>query len=657
MESINNYMLNQGKATQSNPSGDINKILIANIGANNYFETVYIDENKNPLSKTKFSFDAVVKQENPNILILIGTRKSFWDKVVDWYANNDCPDSAERATVENLVKKDVECKEGPRTFYKAIDIDDDGLSEVENYIKKMGHFDKVKIILVPNGVKKNEQEAYFEKLRKGIEDVTDGDNAKKTEVIYDVSNGFRSMPLYIMMLVRYFDLLKGHNFDFKAYYGNYEIKREYEDNAPLVNLTIVPEMTDWINALHDFLQYGSVKTLCQCLDKETDSDGKIKEMITEFSSFENAMNSNNLYYLMRGIVYITGETRLSTSLEDNYKVLDINTISLSEQARLMIQEIQKSYRERFISAEINTPEWHMPEAYLLEKMAELHTDLGNYGDAAIAFQEGLVTYVMEDHLRNYLIEAYGLESSGAFYDYLHVFENRNAVKQHYDSKINDLKNKKLPLNTFEHDYLEIKDKIRNAKAHFNSNKDKVVTIIEMETWLYQNIHILLNEMKKVELPPKSRSQLVERFSDYETNHQKAIQRQSSLANIKKKFFRNIFIQTISGSFTLRSKNECFNDTVKEYMNSLNISVDKFSEWHKQLSDCGKEGISTANYSNIKDTLIQKNRPLAAQTYGEWADLCAINSTSADIDGYLNKLHENTALKETLLDVLGDVIVH
>ena len=143
-------------------------------------------------------------------------------------------------------------------------------------------------------------------------------------------------------------------------------KREYEDNAPLVNLTIVPEITDWINALHDFLQYGSVKTLCQCLDKETDSDGKIKEMITEFSSFENAMNSNNLYYLMRGIVYITGETRLSTCLEDNYKVLDINTISLSEQARLMIQEIQKSYRDRFISAEINTSGWHIPETYFFD---------------------------------------------------------------------------------------------------------------------------------------------------------------------------------------------------------------------------------------------------------------------------------------------------
>ena len=49
-----------------------------------------------------------------------------------------------------------------------------------------------------------------------------------------------------------------------------------------------------------------------------------------------------------------------------YKVLDINTISLSEQARLMIQEIQKSYRDRFISSEINTSEWHIPVAYFFD---------------------------------------------------------------------------------------------------------------------------------------------------------------------------------------------------------------------------------------------------------------------------------------------------
>lgn len=649
----NSVLINQGKATQSHPSGDINKILIANIGANNYFETVYIDENMNHLSQTRFSFDAVVKQENPNTLILIGTRKSFWDQVVDWYATNDNPDSLEKVTVEKLVKKDIECQIGPRIFYKPLAIDEKGLSKVEQYIEKMGHFHNVKIILVPNGVKKEEQEAYFEKLRKGIEDVTDRDNNKKTEVIYDVSNGFRSMPLYIMMLVRYFDLLKGHNFDFKAYYGNYEIKREYGDKAPLVNLTIVPKMTDWINALHDFLQYGSVKTLCQCLYKETDSDGKIKEMIDEFTRFENAMNSNNLYFLMRGIVYITGEQRLSTSLEGDYKVLDIKTMSLSEQARLMIQEIQKSYRERFLSDEIHTPEWHTPEAYLIEKMAELHTDLGNYGDAAIAFQEGLVTYVMENHLRNYFTEAYGLGTLGAFYDFLHVYENRNAVKQHYDSKLNDLKNKNLPYNKFEQTYFEIKDNIRNAKAHFRSDKDDVVTVAEMERWLRHNVRVLLKEMKRIELPSEDSSQLEQRFSDYETRHQKAQQRQGNLANTKKKFFKKIFIQTFSGTFTLRSKKEWSNDSVKEYMHALNISDEKFSTWYQQLSDCGKEGINPSNCSNVTEDLHHKNRLLAAQTYGEWVDSGLAATGVLNVDGYLNTLHQDERLKRKLLSVLQE----
>lgn len=644
-----NINLNQNKVKHSIPKDAVNKILIANLGANKYYDTVYMDENGNEFPPTPFSFDAVAKQEVPNKLILIGTRRSFWDEVVKWYANGD--DEAGSSEAKLLVEKEVDyVVEQPfkRIFYKPLALGKDGFSKVEEYIRKRGGFDRVKIVLVPNGVEKDEQKEYFEKLREAIEDVADSDDSEKTEVIYDVSNGFRSMPLYIMMLVRYFDLLKGHNFEFKAYYGNYELKSEYKNRAPLVNLTIVPEMTNWINALHDFLEYGSVKTLCHCLEKEEDSSGKVRDMIEEFLRFDSAMNSNNLHYMMQGIVYITGERGLSTGLEDNYKILDINAMPLSEQARLMIQEIQKSYRERFCIDIIHSPEWHTQEAYLLEKIAELHTDLGNYGDAAIAFQEGLVTFVMEGCLREYLTRNYNLGEATDFYEYIHDYSNRHPVKQHYDGILNERESKELPANRFEETYRDIKDKIRNAKAHFSSNEGDVVTVEQMESWLYHDIGILLKEMKNISLPDEEQSEIKERFSDYEARQLKALENRNAQRNTKKKFFKKIFVQTFSGTFTLRSEKEVFDKDVQGYMDELRISKERLSKWHHEIGECGREEVGDS--SDIVRLLNQNNRLLAAQTYGEWA---ANGRGKVDIDNYLNTLHKDALLKERLLSVVRD----
>ncbi len=76
-----------------------------------------------------------------------------------------------------------------RKIYYPISIDEKGLNEVQNYIARMGGFEQVRIVIVSNGVSKDEQENYFEQLRKGIESVTENSRDRETEIIYDVSYG------------------------------------------------------------------------------------------------------------------------------------------------------------------------------------------------------------------------------------------------------------------------------------------------------------------------------------------------------------------------------------------------------------------------------------------------------------------------------------
>ena len=87
------------------------------------------------------------------------------------------------------VQAKEKCLIPGRKIYYPISIDEKELNEVQNYIARMGGFEQVRIVIVSNGVSKDEQENYFEQLRKGIESVTENSRDRETEIIYDVSYG------------------------------------------------------------------------------------------------------------------------------------------------------------------------------------------------------------------------------------------------------------------------------------------------------------------------------------------------------------------------------------------------------------------------------------------------------------------------------------
>ena len=517
----NNHIITPTKTNRLLWKEGTDRILIATLGANSYFNTTYIDRNKQDLVTSGYAFDAVIKQENPNKLILVGTRRSWWNKVIEFYSQ--MPGLEDQDEVNKIMelwskkqgKYDWTQKthaSGPAIYYDesvrgGIDtVDSNGMTEdgwqrIENFIAKAGGFDKVHIAIVPNGITEKEQKEYFDRIREGIVDMTKAEE-NKIEILFDISNGFRSIPLYNMMLVRYFSLLRPQKFSFKAYYGNFDIKKEYGGKSPLVNLSVVPLMTDWINALHDFLEYGSVKTLIRCLETEKNNQkGKNKEenianitsVIKEFERFEYAMNANNLYYLIRGISFITGN-QYSLSEKVNNKTLDINHECFSPQARLMLENIQKRYKDRF-----DMPSTITTEAYILEQIASLYAEQGNYGDAAIAFQEGVLTYVMERFYRPKDIDG---ELVHNFYEkFVHVTAERERVKRPYidmiDKNEEDWEKNKLNSNTvkFAKHYKLIKERIRNVQAHFKYDELEEVSEEEMKKLLDGAIEAIIREMK------------------------------------------------------------------------------------------------------------------------------------------------------------------
>ena len=95
-------------------------------------------------------------------------------------------------------------------------------------------------------------------------------NRKSIRIILDISNGFRSIPLYMMMFIRYVGAISNEKITYTIYYGMFDARNRKKNTTPLVELSTVSELTDWMNAISEFRSMGSVKKLYQCLNMEKD---------------------------------------------------------------------------------------------------------------------------------------------------------------------------------------------------------------------------------------------------------------------------------------------------------------------------------------------------------------------------------------------------
>lgn len=460
------------------------KILIVPLGRGGYQNTAYVDETGEKIAETGYAFDAIVKKENPGRLMLIGTETSNWEGVIDWYCLNRSESEKEEAEALKQRLKKV--------------LKQENQDAVEQYIRKAGGFVDVKIALIPEGKNEEEIQEYFEKMRDGFDRVIKG--TKEPKVIFDISNGFRSIPLYMMMLIRYVGMIGKKKLTYTVYYGMFDARNQDDNTTPLVNLTMVSELTEWINAISEFRSFGSVKKLYQCL-KEEKNQTEAAKLIERFELFDYALNSNNLYYLEEEIRYI---------LDD----MNPENMDLSHPAKMMLQNLKEDFTRRFeISGDYKYGK-------LLVELAKLYTEQGRYGAAAVAVQEGVITYSMERYVREEIVNVYGFDHE-QYTDYMRNYQNRNQVKAHFDEKVILLmkkkkedaeKNNRKEQREFIELYWTIKGNIRNVEAHFIWD-DSAYTVETMKSWLNRFINLILEDMRTADAD-RTALQLAELYNDF-----------------------------------------------------------------------------------------------------------------------------------------------
>jgi CRISPR-associated Csx2 family protein len=283
-------------------------------------------------------------------LILIGTAKSMWEEVYLRFSE----------------------KQG-------LSLDDDyylhlaGLSESSRFDTPLDSFDLSKveavlgegshIRLIPYGLNESEQWDIFHVLNEVFQELEEGE-----EVSLDITHAFRSLPLFSFTAMTYLQDVTTKNVKLSGiYYGMLDVAKEFDGKAPIVNLSLILELQDWIKGAYAFIQYGHADLLSSLVENKHTGD-----LLMEFS---DALRLNYL-------------SRINRSLH-KFSALKSKFNKPIEQ--LVIPQVLKDFTGRLLPAQSKSQ-----SAFQLQ-LSIWHRERKNYGAAYIVFVESLITWKCEEN--------------------------------------------------------------------------------------------------------------------------------------------------------------------------------------------------------------------------------------------------------------------
>lgn len=478
----------------------MSNILIAQIGRGFYIDTQYMNgehlkeettadftSDHSNISKTihttGYTFEAIIHEIGISMkktidhVILIGTETSYFGTLLHYYyeksigkAPDVTPEKYEHFRSLSELKPiydDIILEKtniAINNICKHVPLIETLLSQYISIASKSTDL-KIHLVIIRPGTHSEELEENFNLLRSSVEHILDAENdttAKKPyNIFFDISNGFRSLPMYIYTFINYLLRIRDEDFKLHMFYGMADGKKK--DIAPIVNLENINGMMEWINAANEFHNYGSVRQLDRLLQENT-------ELHTLFHQFDYASNANNL-----GVLKTTTENIIELENVEHFT-------NLPHYAKSLLNKIGEEFHQEFGQEHCNPSLKQKPYsyAYLTIHLAHWYIEQGRTGNAAIALQEGITTFLMERWTdeTDRLIAASQSKSHGNYFDsddntkWLFDYKNRSVIGELFKQKTLDLA-EKIESET-EMDIIEkmaaIRKYIRNPEAHILINQ-------------------------------------------------------------------------------------------------------------------------------------------------------------------------------------------
>lgn len=186
---------------------------------------------------------------------------------------------------------------------------------LETSLKQKNYPFQIKTIeQLPDG--KNEEE-LFDLFRRIYEIILLGDS-----LYFDITHGFRSLPMLALVLINYAKFLKGVEVK-SITYGNFEAREELHDadgkiylKAPIIDLQPLSGIQDWTFAAADYLKNGNA-------DKFTELSRAYKTSLFKGLKSGNKEEAIDIDGLTNGLKAVTDDFQTCRG----YNILSSNNIS------------------------------------------------------------------------------------------------------------------------------------------------------------------------------------------------------------------------------------------------------------------------------------------------------------------------------------------
>lgn len=231
-------------------------------------------------------------------------------------------------------------------------------------------------IIIPPGTTQNEMWNIFDKIVNNIPD--------NSEVVFDITHGFRSQPILALAAMVYLKALKNVTVK-QILYGAYEAKDE-QNTAPVFDLKPFLDLMDWSYGVYEFTRNGNTKEFRNLLSdahrntyivKDEVKAKKLKVAGNILEEFSNAMsvvnindmltNANNFKMVLPKIIYDT-----KNILEAKPFGLLIDKVS--ERMNKMGTPYKKEEGTEFIRTNVEIIKWYI-ETEQFQQAITLMTEL------------------------------------------------------------------------------------------------------------------------------------------------------------------------------------------------------------------------------------------------------------------------------------------
>ena len=211
---------------------------------------------KNETKETSSFVTSVITRHEKKFdrVFLIGTNKSMWDAVYEFYAKevDDFDESILYAYSENRELSDNR---------ESLDWDFTPIHCVlDAYLKKIEPSAEggSEVFLIRYGYNDVQLKENMDTLMVIAERLKDGD-----QIYLDITHSFRSIPFFVLALINYIQTLK--NVRLKTmYYGMLDVIHEL-GYAPIVDLKQIVEINQWSDAVSSFIRYGDGYELAEII--------------------------------------------------------------------------------------------------------------------------------------------------------------------------------------------------------------------------------------------------------------------------------------------------------------------------------------------------------------------------------------------------------